>query len=573
MKQNWLFGYKCGVLQLFFSASSIMALCEQSISQNCYQPHSFSNGGTREILILQELNLKELNKKYFPEHTSKKELERERLGKQKTDYESVKKYGFISLFGAAGEYAHSFGKQDGMFGLGARPFWSGTNTMTIGTNDGTSDLDAYQFGLGEVVTQGSITYKPVIKEVGVTLFNYSLQNRNEPGIYIKAKVTYGATYLNPVVCEIPAKQTDTVFGDGIYYGLPLLRYDTLLESFHGGYSYQIPLYRYGKIQRCQSKYLGTGDASVVFGWNLLVQENAHFGIGGKFSYPMGNWPFGEFMIEPIFGTAGHPGLGIDISAHYTYTLHNEDDISFWLQSDIMHFFPGRKPSLRSFDLKANGPGSKYLLLQQWGYALIDGVQQWDPFPGAMLPAINFTTLPVLSSFPVEADVTALVTYRRSNFDLGVSAEMWIRSKETLRIDHCEALQYEKEVGYDYNLNHYAVAGRQIAEFDGDTSWCEPLARINKSKPAQGMINQYPTEVKDARNPANRIPQDWEVALDVAGATNQRVITGKFAGQLGYTILKHKNTPRFAAYGGVEVSPYKNHIDNMWSCGLVIAMQY
>ncbi|MBI2353029.1 hypothetical protein HYV11_02175 [Candidatus Dependentiae bacterium] len=542
------------------------------ISQNCWQPHSFSNGGTREILILQELNLKELNKKYYPELTSTKEREREELGKKRTDIESIKKYGFICLFGLAGEYVQSFGKQNGKYGLGSKPFWSGTNKMTIGTNDGKSDLDAYQFGLGETKSEGMITLSPVVQEIGVTLFNYALQNKNSPGLYIKAKVTYGATYVNPITCEVLAQQTSSIFGEGVYYPLPLLQYNSLTEAFHGGYSYQMPLYRFGKIQRCRSKYLGTGDSSVVGGWNFVVQENAHAGVGMKFSYPMGNWPLSEFMLEPIFGSAGHPGLGLDVSAHYTFSLKNEDEISVWLQSDFMHYFPGRKPNLRSFDLKANGPGSKYLLLQQWGYALIDGVQQWDPFPAFLQPAINYTTVPVLSSFPIEADMTVMIDYRNHNLDFGIAVEFWARSKESLAIDHCETLQYEKEVGYDYNLNHYAVAGRQIAQYGG-TRWCEPLAKINQSKPAQGEINHYPLQVKDGRNPANRIPQVWEDAFDIEGATMRRVVTGKFVGQVGYTILKHKNTPHFSLYGGVELSSKKSQIDNMWSCGLVMAIQY
>lgn len=543
-----------------------------AISQNLWQPHSFSNGGVREIVILQELNYKVLNKKYFPEDFST-------LSEVAKEIERVKKGSFLNLFGAASEYTQNFGKECGRLGLGALPFWSGTNSMTIGTNDGKSDLDAYQFGLGEVKTQGKITLSPRIQEVGVTVFNYSLQNKNARGLYIKTKVTYGATYIDPITDELPAEQTDCLLDSaGTYYPLVgNVRYHTLTEALQSGYSYQMPLYFYGKLQRCKTKYLGTGDSSIVVGVNLVVEENMHFGLGCKFSYPMGNWPFCEYMLEPIFGTAGHPGLGLDISGHYTFALdqYGNQDVSVWLQSDIMHYFPGRKPAYRSFDLRLNGPGSKYLLLQEYEYVLVEGEPQWSPVPDYFKPAINFTTIPVLSSFPVEVDVTGMINYRYKSFDCGIAMELWWRSDERLSLDLCQDFQYSKVPGYDYNLHHYVVVGRQTA-FNAPgllTNWCEPAARINKSVPTQLAENKYPELVKDASLEINHIPHEYDKALDIEGATIRSVITGKFVGECGYTMLKQKNTPRFSVYGGVELSPRNCHVDNMLSFGLAFAIQY
>lgn len=517
------------------------ASCRKGGSQNLWEPHSYANTGTRQILVLQELNLKKQNGK-----------------------------GWINVFGDATEYEQSFGKSCGKYGLGALPFWSGTNSMTIGTNNGKSDLDAYQFGLGDALTEGKITLVPLIKQMGTTFYNYAMQSKNAPGVYIKAMLTYGAMYINPQVFEEPAKlSTENIGLVGIYPQFPI-RYKTVHEAFHSGYSYQTPLYRYGKISRCRSKYLGAGDACLVVGYNMIVKENAHMGVGAKFLYPMGNWYDGQFMLEPIFGGCGHAGLGIDISAHYSYyldELHNSE-ISLWLQSEIQHLFPGRKPTLRSFDLAANGPGSKYLLIQRY---LFFGTGY---IPDDLFPAINFTTQPVLSSFPVEGNCTAMVNYRYDNIDFGISAEVWGRSKEGLVIDDCESKEYAKEPGYDYNLNNYAVVGRQIAYSEFPPYFCEPLARINKSVPVQtGGINNFPNEVKDASLGINRIPKDYALALDIEGARIARIVTGKFTGQVGYTMLQTKNTLRLALYGGVELSPKASYTENLWSFGFVFAMQY
>lgn len=517
--------------------------CRKGGSQNLWEPHSYANTGTRQILVLQELNIKKPNGK-----------------------------GWINVFGDATEYEQSFGKDHGRYGLGALPFWSGTNSMTIGTNDGKSDLDAYQFGLGEALTQGKITLSPLVKQMGTTFYNYAMQSKNAPGAYIKAMLTYGAMYIHNVTCEEPAELShEPISRDGIY-PYPALRYKTLTAAFHSGYSYQQPLYRYGKIPRCRTKYLGAGDACLVIGYNAIVKENAHLGVGAKFLYPMGNWFDGQYMLEPIFGGCAHSGLGIDISAHYTYYLDELQNhaLSVWLQSEIQHLFPGRKPTLRSFDLAANGPGSKYLLMQHYTY---NGIQyEPDNYAHSLHPVVNYTTLPVLSSFPVEGNCTVMVNYRVHNIDFGVSAEVWGRSKEGLSIDDCEAKEYSKEPGYDYNLNNYAVVGRQIGLLGGPY-WCEPLARINKSVDQQGPINNYPNLVKDGSLGINRIPKFYDQALDIEGARINRIVTGKFVGEVGYTMMHTKNTFHVSLYGGVELSPLDSYTENFWSCGFVFSLQY
>ncbi len=40
-------------------------------------------------------------------------------------------------------------------------------------------------------------------------------------------------------------------------------------------------------------------------------------------------------------------------------------LNFCWQAELLHLIPGRSFNFRSFDLKKNGPGSKYLLLQNY----------------------------------------------------------------------------------------------------------------------------------------------------------------------------------------------------------------
>src|SRR3989338_902190 len=129
------------------SAAGICASADNlTMSRNLFQPRAFSANLAREMLM--------------------------EGSKQK---ESDSWYG---EFSATAAYQRSLGQNpnadngganlaDGVNGLGVFPFWSGTNVMTVGTNDSSSNLDAYQFGLGDLgATTGSITLDPIVYQAG-----------------------------------------------------------------------------------------------------------------------------------------------------------------------------------------------------------------------------------------------------------------------------------------------------------------------------------------------------------------------------------------------------------------------
>ncbi|MCX5923088.1 MAG: hypothetical protein NTU89_00825, partial [Candidatus Dependentiae bacterium] len=98
----------------------------------------------------------------------------------------------------ATEYMANFGQKcGGCKNLGARPFWSGNNTMTIGNGTGAADLDAYQFGLGNVNVDekgigGTISLNPQIMHVGTDLMLYFTQKKDERGLFFKINAPLGA---------------------------------------------------------------------------------------------------------------------------------------------------------------------------------------------------------------------------------------------------------------------------------------------------------------------------------------------------------------------------------------------
>lgn len=178
--------------------------------------------------------------------------------------------------------------------------------------------------------------------------------------------------------------------------------------------------------------------------------------------------------------------------------------------------------------------------------------------GALVPAINVTTLPVTSTFAVEGNFALLFDYTRNNWNMSVGGEFWARSAECLSIDCCRPLQDRNNQLTDYDLSDYAVMGRQIAQNDINPAWCEPLARINKSVDYQGATNNFPNQVKDATLVENRIPAKFNDALDIAGAAASRIFTGKVIGEFGYTWADNCHIPHVSVFGGAEFADKNSH---------------
>lgn len=544
-----------GVSSLIFADGSCSNDgCCSPVSQNLWQPHAFSNYASRELLILEGLEIDN-------SHYNQK---------------------WLSRLGFATEYMKNFGKS--CQGLGAMPFWSGSNKMTIGNNTGQADLDAFQFGMGDIVTEsngiaGTIALNPEVQHTGTEFLWYVMQQNQKVGAYFKFKVPLGAMIVKSPTCETPIqKQADgSSPAFPVPYPIAPIRYDSISEALTGGYQNDVPLYNYGKLGCCSQTVIRLGDITGVIGANFLAKKEGHFGVGVKFSCPTGNVPQALTMLEPIFGRAGHWGLGGELSAHYEHNFYNRGcgnhQIKVWLQAEAMHLFSGRQPSWRSFDLKANGRGSKYLLLQKYAHNQSSAPDYPFISVDEIVPAINVTTLPVISSFGVEGNIAVLFDYIRNNWSLGASVDVWARSSESLCINKCAALQLRNQDAVDYDLNDYAVMGRQVATIGGNTTWCEPLARINKSLPFQGVVNQYPSQIKDASLSENRIPFAYDQALDIKGAAACQVFTTKVIGELGYTWSENNYQPRFSVFGGAELAGKKYNWLNLWSVGLQGSLQF
>ena len=526
--------------------------CCQNISQNNWIPRPFSSYSAREMTMFQDL-----------------------------DFEDS----WASMLGVSVEYMQSFGNSEAR--LGSLPFWSGSNKMTIGNNNGKSDLDGYQFGLGEIVQEGSITLTPHVKQAGAEFLWYVVQSPHDRGLFFQCKVPVGAMIVDYDVCEDFAVADGSVDGAWNLYPSTEVRFSGVQEALTGGFPSKEPDYKYGRLFPGKNSSAHFSDVEFVAGYHFLASENGYMGAGFKVSCPTGTVPDAKFILEPIFGRAGHWGLGGELRG--SYKLWECDDLNVYVhaRAELLHLTSGRRPTWRSFDLKKNGPGSKYMLLQM--YVVNDAVGR---VPCYVEPAINITTLPVCSSFPMEGSIAVMIDANKDNWFLGLTGEFWGRSCEKLGIDTTYAL-----VNGEQNLNDYAVLGRQIGTDDRfnrpfTLALCEPCAQINKSEDrvlAQGTPPGPPpasnaasapdpatydtTKIKDGRLAENRISAKYEDALDIAGARANRVYTGRLVANIGYTWSDHMHAPHLSLFTGVEIADSESKMINSWSVGVQGSLKF
>lgn len=534
--------------------------------------------------------------------------------------------GWCRVLLGTSEYSQSFGqKWNSHSNLGAMPFWSGTNIMTVGNHDGDADLDAYQFGLADIKRDeqgktmiGTIALNPEVRQVGTDIIFYAAQKKEKPSVYFKLDIPLGAIMIDSRFTEPIPAEPDGLFNfhqkthdpnsteiayQFVEYTSPARRYHSMSHAFFGGKTnFSIegdagkPIrLRKGRVAAFRQTDIKIADITMSIGYNPIVNDDGILGLGFKVSFPTGGTPTADFMLEPIFGRAGAWGVGLEAMGLYKAWFNDGEtkylDILF--SGELLHLFPGIKPNFRSFDLKQNGPGSKYLLVQYYQTTyqtrdLLPTTQFTHPYDIGQ--AINITTLPVISQFAAEGSLAVMADFHSNNWNIGVGAEFWGRTAEQLTIDIKTALELRLQ-----SLSDFAVLGRQLSSYrvnglnaDGpngilETFYCEPLATIGKSQKAVVLVGdpsdpavqanpslmipaKVPKGIADARFAENRIPENVNDALDVQGAQANRAFSGKLFGQLGYMFKEHCYSPTLLIVGGVELSNDNNAI-SCWTLGL------
>ena len=225
-------------------------------------------------------------------------------------------------------------------------------------------------------------------------------------------------------------------------------------------------------------------------------------------------------------------------------------------TDVMHLF--ETDTVRSYDLTANGGGSRYLLVADYA----NGV-----YGNSIQNAINVTTLASESSFGVEGDIAASFNYAGRGWTLDLGYEFYGRSAEELEItDGAFANQ------------RYAVLGHQgpglAAAGATASNAVQPYATMQQATaqvvaaiaPAGAVVPvTTPTVVGGADVAGNRISL---AQLNVVAAQQQAMMTSKVFSKIAYEWENSDYVPFLGVLGEFEWSNSFNNALPQWSVAII-----
>jgi hypothetical protein len=203
--------------------------------------------------------------------------------------------------------------------------------------------------------------------------------------------------------------------------------------------------QYGRIDLCEQHTTKIADILVTLGYTFVRDRDWLIGANLQTVIPTGTFSHARYLFEPQVGNGHHWELGGGLTARYDIINNEERDLklSACLDASIQHLF--RATEKRSYDLTKNGPGSRYMLLED----MVNGIavtENFSPTPlvdpmefqyiTRLLYVIDATTLDSTIKINVQGDLVAKLTmdYHNFNFDLGYN--FWGRSHETLVDRQC-----------------------------------------------------------------------------------------------------------------------------------------
>ena len=464
--------------------------------------------------------------------------------------------GYHSTFQVIGQYNRNF-KSTATNGIGAYPFWSGTNSMTVGNNaygaaaPAPFQLDSYQFGLGAQATPGSVELNPVLYNAGADMLFYIGAHQTERGFWAKINAAVGVASVNPQLTE-PEPNAGVVYtADQMTPTVTDPLFSTMTQAWAGDIgTYHVSAFlglQYGRIDGKQSTGAKFGDIDFAFGYNFLASERSHLGVAVRFTAPTGNKPTGVYVLEPVWGNGGHWGLGGELFGHATLWEGDNSSLQLWGDFQAQHLFKAKQ--MRSYDLTANGVGSKYILIADCGttggttYLQDTLIQQ----------LVNASTLATNSTVGAVVDMALMLQYNCNNWQFDLGYNFAGKSKETL------VLVGELAVG------RWAVLGHQEIDNGG--------AATNIVDQAFKMYEKAPTAPTAGDAPSTATNIQGNAALNVNGvdgvngAAQAAGWSSKVFGQIAYRWSDSEYVPTLALQGSGEFSTSGNNALNQWSVGV------
>ncbi len=299
------------------------------------------------------------------------------------------------------------------------------------------DILADYFGLPPSFSS-RVHVSPHISDVVVDFNLFQAFDAKIPGFFIMFHVPVVHTKWNLYMKESAIKPGAAFFPAGYMSDARINASDlpqSVTQALQGRIKFgdmQDPLL-YGKIDgRQESNRVAEVQGTIGYNYNAPWY---HAGVSFRVGAPTGTITNAEFLFEEIVGNRHHWDVGVGLSGHVNMWENKKEGKCFalYLDSHISHLCTSKQK--RSFDFTKNGPGSRYMLLEQIEAPSqglnINGDIPENQYVRKLVPAINETTLNTKLSIGVQADITLKLAYQQDNFEFDMGYNFWATSKEKM----------------------------------------------------------------------------------------------------------------------------------------------
>lgn len=280
---------------------------------------------------------------------------------------------------------------------------------------------------------------------------------------------------------------------------------------------------FGRIDGKQKK-TGVADITFILGYNFVSNECAHIGLNAWVVAPTGTRPHAEYVFEPILGNGHHIGVGGGATGHYEFWNNKQQSLGILVEGYLLHLFKAKQK--RTFDLKANGIGSRYLLIKRFNP---DGI-----YAGEILFGPNVLTRDINVHNDVTGEVIMMLNYLNGGFTFDVGYSIWGRTRDKITITD------------PIPANTFAVQGDTFTDIV-EVNAAQSLSRINgEFLPTDPILDFISTE-----------------NLNIDSAAHPGCYSNKIFMHLAYTWENCDYLP-FIGVGGEAEFPGKNNgAFNQW----------
>jgi hypothetical protein len=208
--------------------------------------------------------------------------------------------------------------------------------------------------------------------------------------------------------------------------------------------------QYGRIACGSLTDNKIADIYVALGYNIPCTRFKALHVDLNVTIPTGTIPNGTFLFAPQVGNGRHWAFGGSFNAQYDFINNNDCcyQITAYFDATIQHLF--KSTQKRSYDLINNGPGSRYMLLEDMLGAFL-GIIGFsanpldDPIQNIynmnLLYVIDATTLNSKIKINAQADIDAKLAFTYNNFSFSLGYNLWVRSAEKLVSRDCLRHQF------------------------------------------------------------------------------------------------------------------------------------